>query len=172
MGWFRRKKERRKIGVEEKLEDDVVPPLLTVSPELTTMITAVQEMQWKPPVTLMLLGVMYLLHVQVKRTPSVVLSFALCPSNVIANKEIGTVLVAPFIHGEELYLYQSMVSFLYKGFELERRFGSIGFSLVLIYFIVLTQTLIVFIAHYVSMGAATRECFTGFSGVLTAMKVC
>ncbi|KAG7393978.1 Rhomboid- protein 4 [Phytophthora pseudosyringae] len=167
MGLFRRKKEaterRNDAGEKTPSESDLPPPLLMV-------LNSVQEMDRKPPVTLALIGVMYLLHVQVARTPSLLLPLALCPGKVVANKDIVVVFMAPFIHAEELHLYQSMLSFLWKGYKLEGRLGSIGFCVLLIYLIALSQVLIVFGAHLVSWGA-TRECFTGFSAVLTAMKV-
>ncbi|EEY57802.1 uncharacterized protein PITG_00384 [Phytophthora infestans T30-4] len=160
MGLFRQKKKSTHAGEkDEKVEADIPPPLMT-------MLKSVQEMDRKPPVTLALMGIMYLLHVQAKRMPSLLLSYALCPGKVAANKEIGAVILAPFIHSEELYL----LSFLWKGYKLEGRLGSIGFCILLVYLIVVSQLLIVFGAHMISMGA-TQECFTGFSGVLTAMKV-
>ncbi|ETI48157.1 hypothetical protein L914_07523 [Phytophthora nicotianae] len=164
MGLFRRKQKATDAGEKaEKVDADIPPPLMTV-------LKSVQEMDRKPPVTLSLMGVMYLLHVQVKRTPWLLLPFSLCPGKVAVNKEIGAVFIAPLIHSEELYLYQSLLSFLWKGYKLEGRLGSIGFCILLVYLIVLSQILIVFGAHLISLGA-TRECFTGFSGVLTAMKV-
>ncbi|KAL4164966.1 hypothetical protein KRP22_003702 [Phytophthora ramorum] len=166
MGLFRRKKQspaERKEPTGEKADTDIPAPLLMV-------LKSVQEMDRKPPVTLVLIGFMYLLNMKATRTPSMLVPFALCPGKVVANKEIGAVFIAPFIHSEELYLYQSTLSFLWKGYKLEGRLGSIGFCVLLVYLIVLTQALIVFGAHLISWGA-TRECFTGFSGVLTAMKV-
>ncbi|OWZ17912.1 Serine protease [Phytophthora megakarya] len=177
MGVFRRKKPERKD--EEKVEMDIPPPLLTV-------LKSVQQMDRKPPVTLTLIAIMYFLHVQVTRTP-LLLQFALCPGKVVKNKEIGAVFMAPFIHVEDLHLYQSMyvkiclvvicringgarLSFLWKGYKLEGRLGSIGFSVLLVYLIVFSQALIVYGAHLISWGAV-QECFTGLSGVLTAMKV-
>ncbi|KAG6597895.1 serine protease family [Phytophthora cinnamomi] len=171
MGIFHRKKKKHKG--EEKHEDgdksssssdaELPPPLMAV-------LNSVQEMDRKPPVTLALIGVMYLLHVQATRTPSLLLPFALCPGNVVANKEVGAVFISPFIHWEDLHLYQSILSFLWKGYKLEGRLGSIGFCVLLVYLIVLTQALIVAGAHVISWGA-TQECFTDFSSVLTAMKV-
>ncbi|POM70959.1 Serine protease family S54 [Phytophthora palmivora] len=165
MRLFRRKKTSEKKNEDEKLETDtgIPPPLLMV-------FKSVQQMDRKPPVTLTLIGVMYFLHVQATRTPSLVLPFVLCPGKVVANKEIGALFIAPFIHLDDLYLYQSILSFLWKGYKLESRLGSIGFCVLLVSLIVLSQGLIVYGAHLISRGAV-QECFTGFSGVLTAMKV-
>ncbi|KAG1710979.1 hypothetical protein DVH05_013700 [Phytophthora capsici] len=162
MGWFRRRKESNETR-DDQSNVDIPPPLMA-------MLDSVQGMDRKPPVTLVLMGLMYLLHVQVARTPSMLLPFALCPEKVVTRKQIGAVFVAPFIHSEEMYLYQSMLSLMWKGYKLEGRLGSVGFCVLLFYLIVLTQVLIVFGAHLISW-SAMRECFTGFSGVLTAMKV-
>uniref|UniRef100_M4B4F3 Peptidase S54 rhomboid domain-containing protein n=1 Tax=Hyaloperonospora arabidopsidis (strain Emoy2) TaxID=559515 RepID=M4B4F3_HYAAE len=110
-----------------------------------------------------------MLHVVGTRTPSLILPFALCPGKVVANKSFGAVFIAPFIHVEDLHLYQSLVSFLWKGYQLEGRLGSIGFCVLLIYLIVLSQAFILVGAHLISWGAM-YECFTGLSGVLIAMK--
>ncbi|CAI5704480.1 unnamed protein product [Peronospora farinosa] len=173
MRLFRRKKvqERsndRNDDGESKTSDkrdvgDIPPPLFV-------LLNSVQEMDRKPPVTLVLIGVMYLLHVQASRTPSLLLPFALCPEKVVATKSMEAVFIAPFIHFEDFHLYQSLVSLLWKGYKLEGRLGSIGFCVLLLYLIALSQALIVFGAHLISWGAA-QEYFTGFSGVLTAMKV-
>ncbi|KAE9012973.1 hypothetical protein PF011_g8671 [Phytophthora fragariae] len=167
MGIFRRKKEQTNA---EKHEDSSGKADAEIPPPLMMVLNSVHEMDRKPPVTLALVGVMYLLHVQTTRTPSLLLPFALCPGKVVANKEMGAVLLSPLIHWEELHLYQSMLSFLWKGYKLEGQLGSIGFCVLLAYLIVLTQVLIVAGAHVISWGAV-QECFTGFSGVLTAMKV-
>ncbi|KAE9301574.1 hypothetical protein PR003_g22488 [Phytophthora rubi] len=167
MGIFRRKKEQTNA---EKHEDSSGKADAEIPPPLMMVLNSVQEMDRKPPVTLALIGVMYLLHVQTTRTPPLFLPLALCPGKVVANKEIGVVLLSPSIHWEDLHLYQSMLSFLWKGYKLEGQLGSIGFCVLLVYLIVLTQVLIVAGAHVISWGAV-QECFTGFSGVLTAMKV-
>ncbi|KAE8985695.1 hypothetical protein PR002_g22564 [Phytophthora rubi] len=167
MGIFRRKKEQTNA---EKHEDSSGKADAEIPPPLMMVLNSVQEMDRKPPVTLALIGVMYLLHVQTTRTPPLFLPLALCPGKVVANKEIGVVLLSPSIHWEDLHLYQSMLSFLWKGYKLEGQLGSIGFCVLLVYLTVLTQVLIVAGAHVISWGAV-QECFTGFSGVLTAMKV-
>ncbi|EGZ15926.1 hypothetical protein PHYSODRAFT_459480, partial [Phytophthora sojae] len=141
-----------------------------IPPPLMMVLNSVQDMDRKPPVTIALIAVMYLLHVQATRTPSLLRPFALCPGKVVANKEIAAVFISPFIHWEDLHLYQSILSFLWKGYKLEGRLGSIGFCVLLVYLIVLTQALIVAGAHVISWGAM-QECITGFSGVLTAIKV-
>ncbi|RMX62012.1 hypothetical protein DD238_007848 [Peronospora effusa] len=167
MRLFRRKKvqERstdRNDDGESKTSDkrdvgDIPPPLFV-------LLNSVQEMDRKPPVTLVLIGVMYLLHVQASRTPSLLLPFALCPEKVVATKSMEAVFIAPFIHFEDFHLYQSLVSLLWKGYKLEGRLGSIGFCVLLLYLIALSQALIVFGAHLISWvcrlpgtSVATRE---------------
>ncbi|KAG7396576.1 Rhomboid- protein 4 [Phytophthora boehmeriae] len=181
--WRKKRKKQRQLKASERVAGDggtspaqkkadagdareiLPPPLLLV-------LESVQEMDQKPPVTLTLIGLMYLLHLQATRTPSLLLPFALCPGKVVANwgTGIGAVLVSPFVHLDDWYLYQSILSFLWKGYHLEGQVGSAAFIAVLVYLIVLSQALIVIAAHLVSQGAV-RECFTGFSGVLTALKV-
>lgn len=69
MGWFRRRKESNETR-DDQSNVDIPPPLMA-------MLDSVQGMDRKPPVTLVLMGLMYLLHVQVARTPSMLLPFAL-----------------------------------------------------------------------------------------------
>ncbi|KAI9915545.1 hypothetical protein PsorP6_008263 [Peronosclerospora sorghi] len=166
MRLFRRKKAQDigNIKPNEKGNDTSVIP-----PPLLTLLDSVQGMDMKPPVTLALIGLMYLLHIQVTRVPSLLESFALCPEQVGTKTSIGALFIAPFIHQDDLHLYQSLLSFLWKGYKLETRLGSIGFMVLLIYIITLSQALILLGAYLIS-GGALQECFTGFSGVLTAMK--
>ncbi|KAL7693016.1 hypothetical protein Plhal304r1_c005g0021291 [Plasmopara halstedii] len=145
MKLLRRKETITKHATEkvEKADADIPSRLLTI-------LQSVQELERKPPVTFALLGVMYMLHMQVKQNPSPFLQFSLCPDKVVANYEIGAMVIAPFIHLDEAYLYQSMLSLVWKGYKLEAKLGSLGFCILLVYLIVLSQVLIVFGAYMIS----------------------
>ena len=76
--------------------------------------------------------------------------------------------MAPFFHASDWHLYYNMVSLLWKGIRLEKRFGSQYFAYMLAVFSVLTGVVMV------ALGMAAEElfndrdylmhCGVGFSG--------
>ncbi|RUS74613.1 hypothetical protein EGW08_017617 [Elysia chlorotica] len=94
---------------------------------------------------------------------------------VYHNQDWRRLILAQFFHGDDLHLYFNMVSLLYKGSFLERRFGTSYFVYLTAVFTALTGV------TYVGLGLVLSEvldnqsyltsCAVGFSGVLFAMKV-
>ncbi|KAI5098664.1 rhomboid-related protein 4 [Silurus meridionalis] len=84
-------------------------------------------------------------------------------------------LLSPFHHVDDWHLYFNMVSFLWKGVNLERRLGTAWFAYLLSVFSLLTGLV------YLLLEAALTEllddfsfsmqCAVGFSGVLFGLKV-
>ncbi|GFR92752.1 rhomboid-related protein [Elysia marginata] len=94
---------------------------------------------------------------------------------VYHHQDWRRLILAQFFHGDDMHLYFNMVSLLYKGSLLERKFGTPYFVYLTAVFTVLTGI------TYVGLGAVLSEvlgnqsylmsCAVGFSGVLFAMKV-
>ena len=78
-------------------------------------------------------------------------------------------------HGDDMHLYFNMVSLLYKGSKLERRFGSPYFAYLIAVFTGVTS------ATYVAMGQGLANvfqddrymttCAVGFSGMLGTVMI-
>jgi rhomboid domain-containing protein 1 len=67
------------------------------------------------------------------------------------------------------------ISFLWKGYHLEHRFGWLRFALTIAYLLVVCHVLVVVLAFSletcVGLRGYSRQCSIGFSGVLFALKV-
>ncbi len=74
-----------------------------------------------------------------------------------------------------MHLYYNMISLIWKGRKLERRFGPVRFALILLLFSIISTSLTValaFLASEVMEDASyMSQCAAGFSGVLFALKV-
>ena len=95
--------------------------------------------------------------------------------NILDRQEWKRMILGSLYHADDFHLYYNMVSFLWKGRQLERRFGSVYFGFLLVIFTVLTS--IVYVAINVIMSEVfddrsyRMQCAVGFSGVIFALKV-
>ncbi|KAI1285405.1 Rhomboid-related protein 4 [Halotydeus destructor] len=80
-----------------------------------------------------------------------------------------------FEHGDDWHLYYNMISFLYKGRDLEKRFGSVKFFVILVLFTILTSFSYIGVSMALYEVTSNRNylhsCAVGFSGVIFALKV-
>ena len=78
-------------------------------------------------------------------------------------------ILGTFMHGSDMHLYFNMVSLIYKGIKLERKFGSVYFAYLVAVFTVLTSSTYVAIGQ--GLGNALNDqsyatsCAVGFSGL-------
>lgn len=95
--------------------------------------------------------------------------------NVWDRKEWNRIILGSLYHAHDIHLYYNMASFLWKGRQLERRFGSVYFGFLLVIFTVLTSLVYVAISIVLSEVMDDRSyrmtCAVGFSGVIFALKV-
>ncbi|XP_005106015.1 rhomboid-related protein 4 [Aplysia californica] len=147
---------------------------------LGVMLLAAQMMNMGlehiPPVTLALVvgQAAIFLDLFPRQFPS---PHAICMSSylVYEHHDWQRMILAAFYHASDMHLYFNMVSLLYKGITLERRFGSPYFAYLVAVFTPLTSIV------YVGLGIALSQllgdqsyltsCAVGFSGVLFALKV-
>lgn len=77
-------------------------------------------------------------------------------------------LFSPFHHMDEWHLYFNMVSFLWKGMNLERRLGTAGFAYLLSVFSLLTGLVYLLLeaglTELTSDPSFSAQCAVGFSG--------
>ncbi|KAL3847657.1 hypothetical protein ACJMK2_018558 [Sinanodonta woodiana] len=78
-------------------------------------------------------------------------------------------------HADDIHLYYNMISLLWKGHHLERKFKSVYFAYLLAVFTVLSSVVLValhiLLAHMYDDRSYELTCAVGFSGVLFALKV-
>lgn len=91
------------------------------------------------------------------------------------RKRWNRIILGSLYHADDFHLYYNMASFLWKGRQLERRFGSVYFGFLLTIFTVLTGLVYVAISIALSEimndGSYRLTCAVGFSGVIFALKV-
>ncbi|BFZ06619.1 hypothetical protein BsWGS_09658 [Bradybaena similaris] len=92
----------------------------------------------------------------------------LSPFMVYQHKEWQRLILGALSHGSDMHLYYNMISLLYKGTLLEKRFGTVYFVYLISIFTALTG--VVYIGLELLLGNIL-SCAVGFSGVLFAIKV-
>jgi len=86
------------------------------------------------------------------------------------------IILPAFIHVDDIHLYYNMLSFTWKGIQLEPRLGSERFLLLIVYSIFSAHTLFVLIAWSLDALGVEEEvsgmytCAVGFSAVLFSLK--
>lgn len=128
-----------------------------------------------PPVTLVAIALQVGLFTGLINFGWTLGSVCLSADSILNHQDFARLWMAPLTHGSDIHLYYNMVSLAWKGIILERRFGSAGFILLLIFFTFSTSFVYVFLAQVASEflqdRTYIRQCAVGFSGVLFALKV-
>ncbi|KAG3005055.1 hypothetical protein PC128_g6190 [Phytophthora cactorum] len=139
------------------------------------LLRQIQQLERKPPVTLGLMALMYGLHFQKQQTPELFAPYSLCPDRVISHWDLTRIVASGLIHVDDWHLYHNMISFLWKGYNLEYKAGSVRFLLTVGYLLLLCHVLVVVVALVLATGfqmpGPLHQCSVGFSGVLFALKV-
>lgn len=139
------------------------------------LVRNIQQLERKPPVTLGLMALMYGIHFQKAHTPDLFAPYSLCPDRILNHWDAKRIIFSALIHVDDWHLYHNMISFLWKGYHLEHKLGSVRFLLTVFYLLVLCHVLVVVVALVLATGfqmpGPLHQCSVGFSGVLFALKV-
>ncbi|GLD93892.1 hypothetical protein PINS_up002497 [Pythium insidiosum] len=115
------------------------------------------------------------LHYQKLLTPWHFSRFSLCPDRVIYRWELSRLVMSALLHGDDMHLYHNMISFLWKGYHLEHRFGSAKFGSVVAILLLMSHGCIVAVSYALDkiahVSGPLHQCSIGFSAVLFALKV-
>ena len=91
------------------------------------------------------------------------------------KRDYKRIIFSAFEHGDDWHLYYNMVSFMWKGRELEERVGALRFILILVTFTITTSLgymgLNCLLATVLDDWSYMRSCAVGFSAVIFALKV-
>ncbi|ETV97968.1 hypothetical protein H310_09275 [Aphanomyces invadans] len=140
------------------------------------LLGQIQQLERKPPVTLLLMGGMVGLFLY-QGHPGIPTArkYALCPDIIVEKYALSRLIVSAFLHVDEWHLYNNMASFLWKGVQLEFHVGSERFARMIGVLLVMSHVLAVVVAYILStfMGNSSyiHQCAIGFSAVLFALKV-
>jgi rhomboid domain-containing protein 1 len=150
----------------------------------------------KPPVTLFLIATMIYIHFSPLYAPDLdmihrslshyveigdIRENCLAPEKVVrlftftGSLSMNRIIYSAFIHADDIHLYYNMLSFLWKGANLEVGMGSIEFSGLLLYSLLSSHVIMIllsYLLHEQGLGAYSgyQTCAVGFSAVLFALK--
>jgi len=83
------------------------------------------------------------------------------PSSILIKGELRRLLAFSLEHTSDFHLYYNMVSLIYKGRLLEKRFGSLSFAILLLFFIIFSGivhvALAVAFAEILNVSTARRK---------------
>nr|CCA15102.1 serine protease family S54 putative [Albugo laibachii Nc14] len=144
---------------------------------LYMLIQKIMQMDRKPPLTISLIVLMSNLHFRIFDIGATLSpeSYMLCPNLIVRRHEWERLIGSAFFHGDDIHLYHNMVSFLWKGYQLESKMGSYHFACLLIYLLLVSHGLIVLASYLIFKlqhnPHAWTQCSLGFSAVLFGLKV-
>lgn len=135
-----------------------------------------------PPITMAVLGFNVYLYVF---PPASALKACVSLDKVYRSKEWHRLFLSSLHHLDDWHLYVNMVSFLWKGIQLERHLGGGWFLYLLVVFSLLSDLVYLLLQaamlkliersdhllEYIDLPSHSSECAVGFSGVLFALKV-
>ncbi|RYY82164.1 rhomboid family intramembrane serine protease, partial [archaeon] len=154
---------------------------------LIQILSQLEKLPYKPPVTLGLLAMNIIAHIHpdpyfldysltnVRQNciwPSLIVSSLTNNHSILWNR----IVLAGFMHADDMHLYYNMLSLLWKGVQLEQQFGSFQFGILVVYSLLASHILLVVMSYVVY--AVTQNihissydsCAIGFSAVLFSLK--
>ena len=128
-----------------------------------------------PPVTLGFLAFNCAIYMKILRVVQHVSEACVSYKFVWKMKQCRRLLLASFFHIDDMHLYFNMVSFLWKGRTLERKYGSRKFFIIIMVFAIVSQIVMLFINRIFSVllwdSSYLTSCAAGFSAVIFGLKV-
>jgi membrane associated rhomboid family serine protease len=135
----------------------------------------IQNLPYKPPVTLALMGAMAFVHLFPRELPWHSVDAVAFMPHLILLGQTHRLWLSTLVHVSHTHLYYNLVSFLYKGVVLEQGLGSETFALVTGLCVVSSQLTFLAVslvcARALGMPHAEYAQTVGFSGVIFALKV-
>lgn len=128
-----------------------------------------------PPVTIITVAIQIIIYLRLIQLPwyspsDICMSF----DYVWNRKEWQRFLFGAFEHADDFHLYYNMVSFIWKGQQLERKVGKFKFLHILCVFTLLTNATLLALNYAAGEYLDSHyryHCAVGFSGVIFALKV-
>ncbi|CAF1104419.1 unnamed protein product [Didymodactylos carnosus] len=132
-----------------------------------------------PPITLVIIGLNILIYwdmIPISILESSDLESVCLSTNYVYDMgQYSRLFFAPLFHGDDMHLYYNMVSFLFKGQQLETLFGSKYFAILVFVCSLSSSIMIVLLGQIASVlfenPSFASQCAIGFSAVIFALKV-
>lgn len=128
-----------------------------------------------PPVTLILICAQAAIYLRLIDIPWSTMEMCVSSELVWHRKQWRRLFLSPFEHADDMHLYYNMVSFMWKGRSLERKYGTKKFTVIVAAFSILCSVVYVALSelafHIFDDYSYTKSCAVGFSAVIFALKV-
>lgn len=148
---------------------------------------SLSQLPVKPPLTMLLLAINIIIHIDPPQLYLLGYNFANIGKNCLNPKLIinefqnnGNILfnrlfLSSIIHADDTHLYYNMISLLWKGINIEHNIGTEQFMILFFFSLVVSHSLIVIIAIVlesfgISQYSGYNTCSIGFSAVLFSFK--
>lgn len=169
----------------QRRQTEVSPLLISL---LVQLYQRLEQSSYKPPVTIALLAVNIVVHIH--PSPYVlghylddIRSNCLQPNLIFSAFQRDNAILwhrlffSSIIHADDMHLYGNMLSLCWKGLNLEKKFGSKQFFVLVCFSLVTSHLLMAAMAYvlyyYVGLDGHTsgyNTCAVGFSAVLYSLK--
>lgn len=128
-----------------------------------------------PPVTLGFLALNTAIYLNILRVVRNARDACVSFKYVWKLRQWKRLLLASFVHLDDMHLYFNMASFLWKGRTLEQKYGSRKFFIIIMVFAVSSQILLIMLNRLFATlfwdSSYLTTCAAGFSAVIFALKV-
>mmetsp|Transcript_9287 Transcript_9287/g.15075 ORF Transcript_9287/g.15075 Transcript_9287/m.15075 type:complete len:256 (+) Transcript_9287:3-770(+) len=142
---------------------------------LMKLFAQVQQMPYKPPATLFIMGVNIAVHLNDTLIPFSISSVCLHPAQILFGWDLKRLVLSAFVHADDYHLYYNMSSLLWKGAQLEQTNGTEEFLKMSAFLLLGSHVIYVLVAWILSMlgvfSATMQTCAVGYSAVLFGYKM-
>lgn len=163
-----------------------IPSPLIIS-LLTQLYTTINQSDYKPPITIGFIILNIFVHISPNPTilgydlsniyqnciqPHKVISTLINKNEILLNR----IVFSSIIHVNDMHLYSNMISFCWKGINLEKKIGSQALMKLIIYSILMSSTLMILLSfildhfNFSNNISGLHSCAVGFSAVLFSLK--
>eukprot|EP00466_Bigelowiella_natans_P019377 jgi/Bigna1/85721/estExt_fgenesh1_pg.C_50336 len=115
------------------------------------LFAQVQQMPYKPPATLFIMGVNIAVHLNDTLIPFSISSVCLHPAQILFGWDLKRLVLSAFVHADDYHLYYNMSSLLWKGAQLEQTNGTEEFLKMSAFLLLGSHVIYVLVAWILSM---------------------
>lgn len=128
-----------------------------------------------PPLTVMLIIGQAFIYIDFYNVFPYLERICLSYENVFAYKQASRLFLSHFFHVDDMHLYYNMISFAWKGNQVERTYGSKKLLSMIFLFSLANSLIYLFISYIcyfvLHFKSALTTCACGFSSIIFALKV-
>jgi membrane associated rhomboid family serine protease len=172
--------------MQQRRRDRSISPILLSL--LFQLYSQLERSQYKPPVTIGLLAINFLVHLHpapyfFNTYLGDISRICIHPRKIVDaflyDKEIlwSRLYLSSIVHADDIHLYYNMLSLCWKGINLESSMGSTQFAYLVLFSLLVSHSLMVALTYilynffeFSGYGSGYTTCAVGFSAVLFSLK--